>query len=155
MLLEPLDKEYHKVFNKFKVVVSDTGQPIKDKVYYLASPYSHPEPYIQEMRYILTTYIGSLLTKVGYTLIEPIGMSHNTAKMFKLPTGYEFWKTRDRLLINKCDGVILLQLKGWEESEGVKDEIEFAKKLWLPIFTVKSSDINELLRKIENGRNSI
>ena len=68
----------------------------KKNVYYLASPYSHKDKFVQESRYIETLRWGSELTKAGYFLIEPIAMSHAVSKIADLPTGYEFWKTRDR-----------------------------------------------------------
>jgi Domain of unknown function (DUF1937) len=98
------------------------------KTFYLASPYSHPDPFIKHQRYVQVVAIAAVLFEHGYTLIEPIGSSHPAAMMFTLPTGYQFWQERDRNFILASDGVIVCQMKGWEESVGVTDEIVFAKR---------------------------
>ena len=108
----------------------------KGKMYYLASPYSNSDPLIKEQRYLSVVYYGSLLTKMGYTLIEPIGMSVPASQKFDLPDGYEFWKERDRLFISRCDGIMVMQMPGVDESVGVQDEIKYAKSLGLPVYTV-------------------
>lgn len=109
-------------------------QPNTDEVYYLASPYSHPDPVIKEMRYTIVTAIGAALSLAGFLTIEPIGASHPVAKTFKLPTGYEFWKRRDRALISHSDGVIVAMMDGWQESVGVTDEIQFAESIGKPVY---------------------
>ena len=101
----------------------------KKKTYYIASPYTHPNKFVQQYRYEAVIYTASLLTKQGHTLIEPIGMCHEQSLRYDLPGGYEFWKTRDRLFIEKCDGIIVLQLPGWLDSVGVTDEIAWAEEL--------------------------
>lgn len=46
---------------------------------------------------------------------------------------YEDWKTRCRLLLGRCDAVLVLKFKGWEKSVGVSDEIAMAKELKLKV----------------------
>lgn len=99
----------------------------KDRLYYFASPYSHKNPFVQNMRYETTIFAASQLTAQGYRLLEPIAMCHEQASRYGLPAGYEFWKTRDRGFIDISDGVIVLTLPGWKKSVGVMDEIKYAE----------------------------
>ena len=46
---------------------------------------------------------------------------------------YDTWKERCRLLMCSCDEVHVLRYKLWERSVGVKDEIEHAKFLRIPV----------------------
>lgn len=110
-------------------------------LYYLASPYSHPDPLVKELRYLLITRIAAELFNQGYALVEPIGSSHPVAKQFKLPTGYEYWQARDRSMISKCDGVIVAKLPGWRESVGVTDEIHYAKEIGKPVYYLNVDDL--------------
>lgn len=101
----------------------------KSKVYYLASPYSHSSAFIQQLRYEAVLAAAARLTNMGYTFLEPIGMSHDQSTKYELPGGYKFWQRRDRGFIARTDAVAVLTLPGWEESEGVTDELQYAKRL--------------------------
>lgn len=100
----------------------------KNKLYYLATPYSHKNSFVRQIRYEIAIYIASLLTRKGYRLIEPIGMCHEQSQRHGMPGGYTFWQERDRGLIDRCDAVLVIKMPGWKESEGVSDEIEYAKQ---------------------------
>jgi Domain of unknown function (DUF1937) len=117
------------------------------KLYYLASPYSDENALIRQFRYDLVNLAAAELMKCGVSCIEPIASSHHKAATYELPKGYTFWKDRDRLFISKCDGVIVLCISGWKQSEGVTDEIAHAKELGIPVIYLdpksvfKASDI--------------
>jgi nucleoside 2-deoxyribosyltransferase len=99
------------------------------KVYYLASPYSHPQKKVMQERYIEQGRIASILIRKGYHLVTPIEMCHNISKRYIFPTGYRFWERRDRALIQHCDGIIICLMPGWEDSIGVTDELRYSRKL--------------------------
>lgn len=115
--------------------------PNKPAVYYLASPYSSNSAYVREERYLKALFAGAELIEKGFCLIEPIGMSHHTSKVGGTPTGYDYWKTRDRAFIDHSDGVIVLMIDGWFESVGVTDEIHYAfeqgKEVYMYITNLK------------------
>jgi hypothetical protein len=111
-------------------------------VYYFASPYSDPDPLVKETRYLQTIQASSELVKKGFILIEPIAMSHHQAQRFGLPTGYDFWKTRDRKFIEISNGVIVLMLDGWKQSKGVQDEIAYARLMHKPIYYLDPTTLN-------------
>lgn len=112
------------------------------KVYYLASPYTHDNAFVRNMRYEAVIYVASTLTKRGYRFIEPIAMCHDQSSKYGLPGGYEYWKDRDRDLIRRADAVLVVTLPGWETSIGVQDEINYAKRLGR---TVEYIDYREII----------
>ena len=114
----------------------------KSKMYYLASPYSHEFKSFMIARYERTIKAGYKLIKEGFKLIEPIAMCHEKTMRFDLPGGYEYWKDRDRHLVDLCDGLIVLTLPGWDESIGVSDEIAWAEKQGKPICFVSPQQLN-------------
>lgn len=114
----------------------------KNHVYYLASPYSSPDPYIREQRYLEIIKVATDLICMGYTLLEPIAMSHHHAQRFGLPSGYDFWRQRDRRFIEMCDAVLVCMMKGWDKSVGVTDEIEYAKSIGKPVYYLKHFPLN-------------
>ena len=105
----------------------------KRKLYYLASPYSHENKFVEILRYEAVIYAAKKLIEDGYTVIEPIAMCHEKGTRYDLPGGYKFWQRRDRWFIEKCDGLVVLQLPGWDLSVGVLDEIKYAKKIGLEV----------------------
>lgn len=42
---------------------------------------------------------------------------------------YEDWRARCRLLLSRCDIVLVMRFPGWEKSTGVQDEIQIARGL--------------------------
>lgn len=112
----------------------------KNGVYYLASPYSHDDPMVKRERYLAVVGIASVLTKMGYVLIEPIGTSHPMAELFTLDTGWEYWSRRDHLLIERCDGLIVAMMNGWQDSRGVQAEIKKANELEMPIYYINPAN---------------
>jgi len=101
----------------------------KGKLYYFASPYSHKNAFVTQIRYEIVNYIATQMLEEGYLLIEPIAMCHNKAKTYGLDGSYKTWMDRDRGFISKSDGIIVVCLTGWEKSEGIEDEVRFAKSL--------------------------
>lgn len=121
------------MYNKYELSV--------DGLYYLASPYSHENPFVRHIRYEIINAIAAQLASQGFLLLEPIASCHNKSLLYKLPAGYEFWKNRDRRLISRSDGIIVVIMPGWQESVGVTDEIEFATSLGLPVHYLNPKDI--------------
>lgn len=107
---------------------------VKKGIWYLASPYSHKSKILMHRRYLQALRCGANLTKLGFTLLEPIAMSHNQAKVADLPTGYEYWQSRDRQFIEVSAGVLVLNIDGWDSSRGVTDEIHYALSLGKPVY---------------------
>ena len=124
-------KSYKKEKLKLMIALDNKLQEAgfdRTKVYYLASPYSHDSEFIKNFRYLAVDYAASILNKLGYHLIEPISMCHDKSKSYDLPSGYRYWKTRDRNFVKMSDGIIVFNLPGTIESIGVQDEIQFAQK---------------------------
>lgn len=46
---------------------------------------------------------------------------------------HSFWLEHDLAILARCDKMIVLQLDGWEDSVGLKAEIDFATGRNIPI----------------------
>lgn len=116
------------------------------KAIYLAGPYSDNDPLVREKRYLrLLEAEYALIISEGYCVMNPIGMCHELAKMYKMPSGYKYWQSRDRELITRCDEVYVLTMQGWKESVGVTDEIAFARSLGKPVVYLTPSAVKDML----------
>ena len=104
---------------------------------YLACPYSHKLESMRELRFYIANQEAARLMAEGYIVFSPISHSHPIAVQCALPKDYEFWKQFDEALIGWCDEVHVICIAGWEESDGVAREIEYAKKQGKPIKYIK------------------
>ena len=102
---------------------------------YLASPYTHADPQVREERYRAACKKAAELMLVGKVIFCPIAHSHPIAE--QMPDGKAndgaFWKHQDEPYLAICDELIVYMLPGWEQSSGVKHEIEVAKQRGIPI----------------------
>lgn len=104
---------------------------------YLASPYSHKSVEVIIERVEQTgKYVAKELSE-GKEVFSAVLYSHHILKHGDLPSDWTFWKHFCTHMIMKCREIVVLQLDGWEESEGVQAEIELANKFGLPIKYVK------------------
>ena len=102
----------------------------KSKVYYLVSPFTHPDPTVEYARYLeQQDYHACLIKDYGLNIIAPIESCYHLHNRFNLSGGYEFWKKRDRKFISISDGIIVCEMEGLEQSIGCQDEISYAKLL--------------------------
>lgn len=100
---------------------------------YLASPYSHPDQSVRELRYQINVRVTVELIQKGYAIFSPIVYAHPFTEQ-GLPTDWSYWNRYDRDYLTHCDLMLVLQLDGWEESEGVQAEITIAERLGTPVW---------------------
>ena len=108
------------------------------KKIYLASPYYHKDPEIREARFIAACTKAGELMNQGYFIYCPIAHSHPIAVQCELPKDWSFWEQYDIEYIKWVDEVWVLMLPGWDQSTGIKAEIEIAKKMGKPVSFVTS-----------------
>lgn len=123
----------------------------KNKVYYLASPYSHKDRAIMDERAEVATKAAVDLLKLGLYTFAPIPYNCHWEK-YKLPTDWGFWQAFDKAFIDHCDALIVLMIPGWQESVGVTAEIEYAKEThkkvyYLTLEQIEKKDILHIINK--------
>jgi hypothetical protein len=104
------------------------------KLIFISSPYNNPEPNVMERNFmdvlLFSSYISSQDGVVGFS---PIVYGHTLLKVKELPTDWDYWKNFCLTFLDRADELIVYMLPGWEESKGVKEEIEYAKSKNLKI----------------------
>jgi Domain of unknown function (DUF1937) len=95
---------------------------------YLASPYSHPDPLVREARFDAACRATAKLVRAGRVVVSPIVHGHPLVR-FGLPTDWGFLQRFDVEHLRRCDEVVVLQIDGWRESEGVQAELAEAAAL--------------------------
>jgi hypothetical protein len=108
---------------------------------YLASPYSHKDPAVREMRFVAACKQAAEMLRCDIPVYSPIVHSHPIAIYGGIdPMDGEFWARADRPYLELCDEVWVLTLPGWEESKGVHIEIERAEELGMKILYVEPEE---------------
>ena len=107
---------------------------MKDKLVYLATPYSHPQWEVEKQRYKDASAYAAKLMEEGYLVFCPIAHSHpiETYGMPELKSG-DWWLRQDFAILKHCDELVVYKLEGWQKSYGVGKEIEYAKNNGIPI----------------------
>lgn len=94
---------------------------------YLASPYSHENFVIVNARYRDTQDFVARHLAAGRFIYSPIVYAHPLAVRHNLPTSAEWWWAFNKTMIDHCDMIWVLCLRDWENSRGVRDEIDYAE----------------------------
>jgi len=96
------------------------------KLIYVASPLTHPDPAVRQLRFEqVRDYVGKKYEEGSQNMYySPIMYSHEIGQLFDLPHTADFWENMDFLMLDKSDELEILTLEGWEESTGVQGEIK-------------------------------
>lgn len=105
----------------------------KTKLVYLASPYSNPDNEIREDNYIVVSNIAANMIANGDVVFSPISYGHNLLEFKDMPTDWEFWFNFCVTFLLKCDKLVVCKMRNWENSVGVKEEIEIAINNGIPV----------------------
>jgi len=102
-------------------------------VIYLASPYSDPDPFVREERYLRTMKALTKLLAIHQWAYSPIVHLHELAKIGWLSPGALFWQSYNFHMLSRSTKLAILELPGWERSKGIAAEKREAERLGLPI----------------------
>jgi len=107
---------------------------------YLANPYSHPHPEVRRLRFEAASKAAAFYMSRGFIIFSPIAMTHPMSLYGKLTGQWEFWRRFDCAFLDHCVAMWVLKLTGWDESVGIKGEIEFCHKINLPVKYIELSE---------------
>ena len=114
---------------------------------YLASPYTHADPAVQEQRYQAALIYSAKLFRAGLHIFSPIVHCHPIS-LHGLPGDIEFWQSYCDNMLDRSDSMLVLALDGWRESAGINHELRRAH----PRIPIVVCDENECPQKaIENA----
>lgn len=96
---------------------------------YLGMPYSCIDEGIKELRFHISNIAAGMLIERGKRVYAPISMSHPICRDYpRLDTDFAPWRSQDLSALNASKEFYVLQLAGWEKSEGLREEIKFWRK---------------------------
>ena len=69
----------------------------------------------------------------GIHVYSPVVSCRPVSVMNNLPHDFAYWAAYDTEMISLCSEVVVLTLRGWEESKGVQAEISIAQVIGKPV----------------------
>ena len=98
---------------------------------YLACPYSHKDKAGRERRFEAANRAAGKLMQDGHIVFSPISHSHPVAKTIGEANAlsHNFWLRQDFAFIEWADEVWVLMLPGWDESTGIRLELEHVRRI--------------------------
>lgn len=105
---------------------------MKNELLYLACPYRHEDLAVQKKRIAAVAFAAKELFLQGRPVFSPL--THNDFFCRLYPEiEKEQWMQFDLSILAGCTTLAVLKLDGWEQSKGVRREIDFAQQRGLPI----------------------
>ena len=106
------------------------------KSMYLASPYSSDSARVVNQRHRDVCKAAGGMINLGKVVFSPIAHSHDIARICGIQGDFATWAKQDAYWIRKLDEFGVLMLPGWDESVGVKAEIQLAVEFNKPVFYI-------------------
>lgn len=98
------------------------------KIIYLASPYTNPDPKAREENFRRVSILAAELNSKGIIAFSPITYGHTLLEFKEMPHDWEFWKVFCISFLQHCDELLVYKMPGWEKSNGVSEEVKYAKQ---------------------------
>ena len=95
---------------------------------YLATPYTHPDPRVEEQRFVEACRIANFYMLLGDMIFSHIVHCHPIATRFKMPTNHEFWLAYNKHFLSLSELLRVAKMPGWANSRGVNAEIIMARE---------------------------
>ena len=112
---------------------------------FLASPYSSTVHNVEYDRYEAALgCTAALIDKFQLPVFSPIVHCHGMALEYAMPKDAKFWRKYNFAFLRKADALYVLKIDGWDDSVGVRMEINLALTLQLPIHYVDEHGIEVL-----------
>ena len=114
---------------------------MKDKLIYLATPYSKYESGLS-MAFVDAARLTARLLKEGYKVYSPIAHTHPIAVYGNVdPYDHDIWMPFDQAMMDVSDILVIATFPGWEKSKGISIEIEVFKKAGKTICFLDPNDL--------------
>jgi len=103
----------------------------------MACAYSNADPEEVLQNIIRSFNVGARLTAHGIHIYHPTYFTHRVAKDYALPTNHEWWIKHNKAFIDPSEGILVACTKGWIDSCGIKQEVEYGRLIGKPVYYVR------------------
>ena len=120
---------------------------MKDKLGYLASPYKNYYAGLDGAYHDVCVIAGNLI-QAGVSVYCPIAHGHGIARYSGMEmNNYDIWMPLDKMMLDRCDFLIVAHMLGWTESRGITEEINYFLMSGKPIYDLDIGTLCLVQRK--------
>lgn len=121
-----------------RLVKTDSGPSLEilrgyDWVY-VASPYTAYQGDVDTAAIEINRVLLTLRAQKLFNLYSPIAHWHEAAYLGDLPTTHEAWREENGHKLEQCSALLVVELPGWDQSDGVKWETQVMRNARKPIY---------------------
>jgi hypothetical protein len=95
---------------------------------YISIPYTGMETH----SFQIANQVAGELIKMGHVIFSPISHSHPIAIECGMAGDHEAWKAQNEAFLRWCDEMVIVDIVGWEKSNGVSWEMQEISKMGKP-----------------------
>jgi len=117
-------------------------------IIYLASPYTSDDVTVLNDRAEKAAEAAAVLMSLGHIVFSPIVHGHPIAQACPglIPLkDHAFWMKQCTYWLHHSDKLAVLKLEGWQESKGVRHEIEVARDTGKEVIYIDHGNIAETI----------
>ncbi len=111
----------------------------REPFWYLATPYNG-HPHGLEAAFQEASRVAANLIQRGIRIFCPIAHCRSLEIYGSLSGDTEFWLSVDGPMMDAAVGLIVLKMRGWTESEGIKAEIKRFREAAKPVLYMERDD---------------
>ena len=119
---------------------------------YIASPYTSVDVGEMNARFLEACIALSRLSELGVPAFVPIAHSGYAHLHYRATEDRDYWMAIGLDILKICSSVMVLQLDGWKDSVGIKEELKEARELGLPITYVTLGDLDRQVQEYRKRR---
>ncbi len=109
-------------------------QLTKHALCYLATPYSKYEQGIH-MAFVEASIFAARLLQKGVNVYSPIAHTHPLAIYGNIdPLDHSIWLNFDNTMLHLSEALIVVEMKGWEDSKGINYEVAYFRARNKPVY---------------------
>lgn len=97
-------------------------------IIYLACPYTDVDTGVRLERFEIATSVAASLIQRGLIVFSPITMTHPIDIVLAGSAGTlgsDFWVRFDEAFMDACSEMLIVDINGWRNSEGIKREVKY------------------------------
>jgi hypothetical protein len=106
------------------------------KLIYLSAPYTTGPESTTERQTAIDKATAWLMEHSGAYIFSPITYEKPLKDVYGANRDWDFWGPKDAEMVARCDELWVLCLNNWENSKGVRFEIDEAHKFNKPVFYI-------------------
>lgn len=100
---------------------------------FISLPFGHPDVCVVLSRFYQAEQHFMTLLREGVCPVSPVVTGYPLCQKYGISARFEHWDAYCKTELKSCDEVHVLMLDGWDQSVGLKMELELAKTLGIKI----------------------